>query len=239
MIEFVQEKYPEATMMARRDYAHVTKTKVVEPPYWFRDTNTDKAYHGIAGGLGWPQRLSEKANSRPGYAVVVGIRKIEGQDPEEARIDVLEELEEESGSEGLLIKACVEMRQRWGYGVHESILPVFHGDHRPFELVVADFNTRIAENSDDDKDAFVVSPPDDYDNPKAFDIYMGRLRSVLAEKSKRLFLDDGDKIRNRIKTFMRDDPAIMSLGGLIHTLLLRQPWLEQTTPSVWQMPEIE
>ena len=239
MIEFLQDKYPIATMQARRDYAHVTKTPVVEPPYWFRDTDTGKEYHGIFGALGWPQRLSESANSRDGYAVIVGILKIEGQDPENARMEVLEELEEQSGSEGRLIKACVKMRNRWGYGVHHSILPVFYGDHRPFELVVADFNTRIAETTNDDREAFIVSPPDDFDNPKAFDIYMGRLRSVLvAGQDKRLFLEDGQIIRNRIKTFRRDDPAIMALGGLMHTLLLRQPWMEQTTPSVWQMPEV-
>jgi hypothetical protein len=238
MIEFCQEKYPIETMMARRDFAHVTKTRVVEPPYWFRDTATGLEYHGIYGAIGWPQRLSERGDERSGYGVVVGVRKIKGQDPGDARFDVLEEIQELSGSEGLLIKSCVEMRSRWGYGVHESILPVFYGDHRPFELVVADFNTRIAETMNNDRHAFIVTPPDDYDNAKAFDVFMGRLASVLAEKSKRLYLGNHDVIKNRIQAFKRDDPAIMALGGLVHVLLLRQSWMEQSTESVWQMEDV-
>ena len=238
MIEFLQDKYPIATMQARRDYAHVTKSRVVEPPYWFRDTFTGKEYHGIYGAIGWPQRLTEYGKERPGYAVIIGVRKIKGEDPENARFDVLEELGEISGSEDVLIKDCVLMRNRWGYGIHDSILPVFYGDHRPFELVVADFNTHVAESTNDDRDAFIVSPPDDFDSSNAFDIYMGRLRSVLAAKAKRLNLGDNTIIKNRIVSFKRDDPAIMALGGLMHTMLLRMPWMEQTTPSVWQMPEV-
>lgn len=238
MIEFCHEPYSQSTMQARRDFAHVTKSPVIEPPYWFRDTKTEKEYHGIYGAIGWPQRLSEHGDERPGYGVVVGVRKIKAQEAAEARFDILDEIEEQAGSEELLIKACVEMRARWGYGVHESILPVFYGDHRPFELVVAEFNTHIAETSDDDRQAFIVSPPDDFENPKAFDVYMGRLASVLRSKTKRLYIKPFEQIQNRVLAFRRDDPAIMALGGLIHVLLLRQPWMEQTTPSVWQMPEV-
>lgn len=237
-ITFCQDKYPIAIMQARRDYAHVTNTLVVEPPYWFRDTETGYEYHGIYGCIGWPQRISEQGDERNGYAAVVGVRKIEGQDPENARFDLLDEIQEISGSEDLLIKECVAMRSRWGYGVHESILPVFYGDHRPFELIVAEFNTHIAETTNDDRGAFIVSPPDDFENPKAFDVYMGRLRTVLSANAKRLHLGNSTIIKNRIVSFKRDDPAVMALGGLMHVLLLRQPWMEQTTPSVWQMPDI-
>ena len=238
MITHIQEKYPIETMQARRDFAYITKSRLVEPPYWFRDTETGREYHGIYGCIGWPQSLSEKGNERAGYAAVVGVRKIAGQDAAEARMDMLEEIEERSGAEDLLIRACIEMRKRWGFGIHRDLLPVFYGDYRPFELVIAYVNTRMIEAGAKETDAFVVSPSDDYDVSNAFDIYVGRLRSVLSAQAKRLHLGKSEIIKNRIVSFRRDDPAIMALGGLMHTLLLRQPWLEQATPSVWRMPDV-
>lgn len=238
MIIHVQEKYPLETMQARRDFAHITKSRLVEPPYWFRDTETEREYHGIYGCIGWPQRLSEKMDKRDGYAAIVGVRKIADQDAAEAKIDVLDEIEERVGNEGILINRCIEMRKRWGFGVHRDLMPVFFGDYRPFELVVAYVNTKMLEAGAKETDAFVVSPPDDYEAPNAFDIYVSSLGLVLSRQTKRLRIGKAEVIKNRISAFKRDDPAIMALGGLMHTLLLRQPWMEQATPSVWRMPDV-
>lgn len=235
MIEHIHEEYPEATMQARRDFAKVTKTPIVEKPYWFRDTDTKREYHGIYGAIGWPQKLSERGDELPGYGVIVGVLRDAGNKAEHAAFHVLEEAEHKA--EDLLIQQCVQMRERWGYGVHKDILPFFFGDYRPFELTVAHFNTRLLEATGTDEHAFIVSPPDDFDQPNAFDIYMGRLRTVLSSEAKRLHLDNHEIIKNRILAFRRDDPAIMALGGLMHTLLIRSPWMEQTTPGIWQMPE--
>lgn len=236
MIELILDPYPAATMQARRDFAHITQQRIIEKPYWFRDTNTGIEYRGIYGAIGWPQKITGRGDELPGYAVIVGARKDEEVQAEESRLDILDEVEERS--EDLLIHECANMRNRWGYGVHDSLIPVFIGDYRPFELVVAHYNSRVSEDTEDESQAFIVSPPDDYESSNSFDIYMGRLRTVLSAKAKRLYINNNTIIKNRIVSFSRDDPAIMALGGLIHTLLLRQPWMEQAIPSVWQIEEV-
>lgn len=233
-IEVIQEKYPEATMQARRDFALIQKQRVVEPAYWFRNTETGEEYHGLYAGIGWPQRVTEKGDQLPGYAVIVAVTKGQGV-AEDAAFKIVEEIE--SLSVDLLIQKCIKLRARWGFGVHPHLMRVFLGDYRQFEMVVANYNARVIESDGDDRQAFIVSPPDDFDNLQAFDIFVRRLQSVLTAKAKRLYLGDHEIIKNRILSFRRDDPAIMALGGLVHALLLRTPWMEQSTPSVFQLLE--
>ena len=224
-------------MQARRDFAHITKTPIVEKPYWFQDMETGNEYYGIYGCIGWPQKFQGRGDELPGYGCVLGVRKIEGQDPENAQFDILDDCRQPPGNEDLLIQDCILMRNRWGFGVHNDLMPVCYGDYRPFELLVADFNTKLTDKTGEEH-AFIVSPPDDFDQQTVFHIYVSRLGSVLAARQKRLYLGNHQTTKNRLQGFKNLDPVIMGLGGLIHTLLLRQPWMEQSTPSVWQMPDL-
>jgi hypothetical protein len=235
MIELVKEQYPKQTMMARRDFAKVTKQRVVQNPYWFRDRDTGREYHGLYSAIGWPQRIAESGDQLPGYSVIVGVVK-DKMPPEAATMRVLAEFE--TKAEEHLIDMSVQLRKRWGFGAHPALLRFILGDHRICETVLGNYNARVIDRDEGDSQALIVSPPDDYDNPRAFDVFMGRLRTVLTDP-KRLYLDRHPIITNRLRAFQRDDPAIMALGGLVHTLLLRTPWMEQATPGIWQMPEIQ
>lgn len=235
MIRLVQEKHPTETMQARRDFAHVTKEPVVELPYWFRDTDTGKEYYNLYAGLGWPQKANEKGDQLPGYAAIVAVVK-GSKDAIDAPFQVVAELQEHSVD--ILITECVKMRNRWGFGVHPQLLDIFIGNHTQFENVVASYNTVLAEAGRPDHEAFIVSPADDFDSPQAFDLALRRLQLTIAGKTKRLYLGDNVVIKNRILSFKRDDPAILALGGLVHTLLLRVPWMEQSNPSVFQLDEV-
>jgi len=232
VIELVQEQYPAEIMMARRDFARIRKEPLVEHPYWFKDESTE--YHDIYGCIGWPQRLTEKGDQRTGYAAVVAVIK-DDREPEDAIFKVVEETENLSAP--LLIQSCVEMRNRWGFGVHPHLMRVFVGDYRTFENVTARYNSKVIERDGDDRQAFIVSPPDDYENARAFDLYLGSLRSVLSREAKRLYIGSAGIIKNRIMEFQRDDPAIMALGGLMHTILLRTPWMEQSDSSLFQLAD--
>ena len=231
MIELVQNDTDRDTMQARRDFARITGTDLVELPYWFRDTKTDISYHSIFGAIGWPRKISERGDDRKGYAVIIGVAK-GNTDPARARFVLLDETEENSVE--LLLSDAIAMRKRWGFGVHKSLMRVFIGDHRQFEMVVANYNTRMVEAGKEDE-ALMLSPPDDYESPQAFNIYMRQLQAVLSKRTipKRLHLGQGSIIAKRITAFQRDDPAVFAIGGLIHTLLLRSPWMEQTVPSVF------
>ena len=235
MIELVHEPYAVETMQARKDFAKITNTPLVERPYWFKNTETGKEYHGLYGAIGWPQRVEENGEGKHGYACVVGVRK-DGHEAEEATFEVLDEAEDISVDN--LIFKCVSLRDKWGFGVHPSLFEYFTGDHLLFELVVAHYNTRLVEARRSEREAFVISQPDDFEVKNAFDIYFRRLQSVLKAGIKRLYLQENEIIKNRIVAFRRDDPAITAIGGMVHTLLIRKMWMDQTTPSVWQTPEV-
>ena len=233
MIELVQHSHPQETMMARRDFAEITKQPLVELPYWFKAGNVE--YRGLYACIGWPQKIKESGINRSGYGAVVGVIKDKRPAPDSI-LQVLEEVEDDSPIN--LVHKCVAMRDRWGFGVHPHLLRVFLGDYRPYELIVAHYNARVIERDEDDSQAFIVAPPDDFDAANAFDIYVGVLRTVFGKDTKRLYLGNTEIVANRIGEFTRDDPAIAALGGLAHTLLLRTPWMEQSTPSVFQLPDV-
>jgi hypothetical protein len=232
MIEVIQHSHPRATMQARRDFAEITKQPLVELPYWFRAGNTE--LRGLYGCMGWPQKVKESGINRKGYAAVVGVIKDDTPAPD-SKLYVMEEIEDDSPEN--LIHGCVAMRDRWGFGVHPHLLRVFMGDYRPYELITARYNAKMIEQDENDSQAFIIAPPDDFDQANAFDIYVGVLRTVFSRATKRLWLGSNEILANRIGEFTRDDPAITAMGGLIHTLLLRTPWMEQSTPSVFQLPE--
>ena len=233
MISLHVVEEPEATMMARRDFAKVRKEKHVEPPFWFEDDKTGRLYRNLYICIGWPQRVTERGDSLPGYSAVVGVLKEEDVPAIDSRFMLLAEVEEHS-VEQLLTKAVV-MRREWGFGVKKDLLSVFYGDFRPFELTVANYNGVVIEMEGNDRNAVVVIPNDDYDTPQAFDVYLRRLESVLSEDGKRLFLGDSEIVRNRLLSFVRDDPAITGLGGMVHSLLMRTPWMEDRSPTVFSV----
>lgn len=228
-LRLVTEQFPASTMMARKDFAKVQNKKLIEPVHWF--TDGDNEYYNLFMGIGWPQRITERADQLPGYSCMVGVEKSAQIAAESAKFIVLDEIEEFSVTQ--LLSASVEMRGLWGFGLHKRFLRVFYGDHRTFELTVANYNGRLIEDDGNDLNAVIVSPPDDYDTPQAFDIFLRRLEDVLSEKNKRLNLGNADIIRNRILSFTRNDPAIMALGGLMHVLLMRTPWMESLDSGVF------
>lgn len=236
LIKLIQEKHLIETMTARKDFAKVTNQPVIENPYWFLNTETGREYYGIYSGLGWPQKFNERGDGRPGYSVIVGIIKEDGIKPENANLEVLDECEEESVDN--LIKNSIRLRKKWGYGTHPSLFEYFIGDHMAFESVVAYHNVQLIEKTGSDRNAFILTPPDDLDTQNSFDIYYRRLQSVMSKEGKRLFIRSNEIIKNRILSFMQDDPAIIALGGLVHTILLRTPWMDQSGSSVWQMQEV-
>ena len=233
ILKLCQEKEPQAIMMARRDFAKVTGQEVVENPYWFKNMETGEFYYSIYGCIGWPERVEGHFSKVKGYAAILAILKRSDRKPEAAVFKVVDEIEDK-GVENLIMK-CFKLREKWGFGLHPDLLPVWFGDHLQRELIVAKMNTKLVEKGKDDQ-AFIVSPPNDFEYPNAFDNYMDQLRTVLGSE-KRLYLGNSNVIKKRLESFSRNDPVITAVGGLIYTLLMRQPWLEQATPSVFQLPE--
>lgn len=230
MIQLIVDKFPEETAMARRDFAIVTKTMQYDPPYWFKDTESGREFKGLYGCIGWPGKVTDINDQPPGYACIIGVQK------EDERFRIVDECE--SPTPKMLIEKCLIMRQRWGFKTHPALFQVFIGDHLRFELIVAQFNVMITKGTDD-SDAFIVSPPDDFENPKRFDIYFRQLQYVSQPPpDNKLYYGKSDIIKNQLVAFKRDNPAVIAVGGLIHTLLGRKPWKVSTEPTVFEMPEL-
>ena len=94
----------------------------------------------------------------------------------------------------------------------------------------------------------ISPPPYDCDKHNAFEIWLNRVRASLTRDDagkKTLYLGGCDKLRNHIQNLphdaavkgsIEDYPAITSLGGTIHSLIIRRPWMkfldrEKTLPT--------
>ena len=240
VIKFVTHPYPVEIMQARRDHANITGQPLVERPWWFQDG--EYQYHDLYACIGWPTEASEKGIGRPGYAAIVGVTrppsldKYEHYDPQDAKFRLLAETE--STDVPTLLYECVKMRERFGFGIQPQLLTVWFGDPDRFYTTVALFNERLIRDARGDaRVAILIAPTDDLYTPKIFDNYMRSLQSSLWAERKRLYLGVHTLLKNRMKQFTRDEPSVMAMGGLVHSLLGRVMWMDQVGSNVFSVEE--
>jgi hypothetical protein len=81
--------------------------------------------------------------------------------------------------------------------------------------------------------AILIIPPDDFYSPKAFDHYVRSLHSVIVPGSVRFYFGGNDILKNKLREFKRDNPAVMAVGGLVHSLLSRTMWMDQSRSNAF------
>lgn len=228
VIKHVAHPYASAVLMARKDHAHITGQNLVERPWWYEDLETKYLYHDLYGCIGWPSEVSDKDLGLPGYAAIVAVLREDDSlypyNPMDAEFLVLDEAE--SMDVPTLLKACIALRNRYGFGIQPDLLTIWYGDQERFLQNVALFNERLEPGKE-----LLITPPNDFFTPKVFDVYVRSLRSVLMEGHERLYFGKTDILKNRILEFRRDDPAILATGGLIHSMLARTMWMDETRES--------
>lgn len=218
--------------MAKQDYAIVTEAELVERPHWFEDVKTGRLFHDLYGCLGWPSEVKEGDPGMPGYVAIVGVirpdDKLEHYNPVDAKFLLLEEYETIDVPD--LIDACVSMRERWGFGVHQDLLTMWYGDPERFLTTLSRKNEWLAKAGGPEK-AVILTPPDDFYVPKIFDYYVRSMQSVLKKRGEnhepRFYFGEQKILKSKIQAFTRDDPAILAAGGLVHSLLSRTLWLDE------------
>lgn len=227
IIRHVHHPEPAALYQAHLDHAVITKQPFVENPFWFEDITTGRTFHNLFACLGWPSEVSDRDTGMPGYAAIIGIvrpkslKKGQYYDPRDARFLLL--CEAQSADVPTLLDSCLEMREKYGFGVQPQLLTVAYGDPERFLTTLALKNERLGE-----RNALLLTPPDDFYVPMIFDNYVRSLQSVLLDGRKRLFADPGcDILANHLAEFRRDNPAVLAAGGLIHSLLNRCMWMGQ------------
>jgi GNAT superfamily N-acetyltransferase len=227
VIKLITHPHPFETLQARLDFAEVQGVEIVENPWWYRNTDTGMLFYDLVACIGWPDEVSAKGEGQPGYAAIIGI--VRPDDAEAARFDarqaefyVLEEYQQMDVPR--LLAHCVEMRKRWGHRLNGDLLSAWYGDPERFMTALALKNEELIRMGGEDN-ALMIAPPDDYSLKNRFEIYLRALKSVMQKDNLRLYLGKAEALKARLREFGQDDPAVMAVGGLIHTLLGRTMWM--------------
>jgi len=217
---------------ARKDWAIVTGQKEVPKPTYYENIETGEKYYHIAGAIGWPWE------SIPGYAMVIGVNKT---DDGLCRMTILEEIED-SNVPRLLLR-CVGLREKYGYWDSSELMRYFFGDDTRYTPITLNICFKLREKDGyGDGHGFWIYSPDDFYEKDHFETYVRQVLAALTKDEtghKMLIIGQNEKIRNHIQTLSNDSvtrlemrqrakeyPAMFALGGLVHTLLQRKPWLE-------------
>lgn len=226
--------HPEAYELrqARLDEAHITKQPFVERPFYYQNTENGEQYYDLYGCVGWPTEVSEKDEGRPGYVAIVGAVKDE-QPIKEPIFRLLAEAE--SKNIPTLLIQMLTMRHKYGYGQHPTLLQSWFGDPERFITTIARFNENHKSKE------LMVSPPVDFYNPTRFDDYARSMQSTISKdiEIKRFKFSGLEILKNRLREFKRDEPAVMAVGGLVHTLLLSCEWMDQVSQNMFVIEEGE
>lgn len=227
---------PEAIELrqARIDEAIITGQPFIEKPYYYEHTETNRKYYDLYGCIGWPTEVSEKDVGRPGYIAIMGVNKSEKRPTKDAYFQLLAEYE--SKDIPTLLNKIIEMRQEYGFGLTPGFLQTWIGDPEKFITTLALMNERLILNGGERK-AILVIPPDDFYSPKAFETYVRSLHSAVVPGNVRLYFGNLEILKNRMREFKKDDPAIMAVGGLVHSLILRCTWMDQARENIFTVEE--
>lgn len=234
-IKMIVHPYAYELQQARLDQAHITGQPLVERPVWYENTETGQTYYGLYGCVGWPTEVSEKDEGRPGYVAIVGIvRSKKQENPEDAAFQLLAEAE--SNDVPTLLNKMIELRAEYGFGLHPNLFETWFGDPERCVTMLVIKNERLTITGGD-RQAILIAPPDDFYEPMRFDEYVRSMRSCIMPSNQRFFLGHNKILKNRLRKFLRDDPAVTAIGGLVHSLLRRCAWLDDASENVFVVEE--
>jgi len=236
VIEKITHPHAWNVLQARIDESIVTGQPMIERPFWLKNTITGQLYYDIMGCVGWPTEVSDRDEGMPGYVGIIGVvkSKAEGKPVQDAAFQLL--AEEESRDVPSLLGMIIEMREEYGFGLHPDLLQAWFGDYERFTTVLALKNERLTAGGKK-RNAILIRPPIDFGSPKTFDNYVRSLQSVIVPGKVRFYFGGCDILRNKLREFKRDCPAVMAVGGLIHSLLFETLWMDSTQSNVFTVEE--
>jgi len=236
-IKKITHPYPSEIIQARIDESIVTGQPLVERPFWYEHTETGQLFYDLYGCIGWPTEVSDKDEGMPGYVGVMGVvkPKKEGIPVQDAAFQLL--TEGESLDVPTLLDMIITMREEYGFGQHPTLLQSFWGDPERFITTIALKNERLVA-SGGERLAILVSPPLEFYETVAFDEYVRALQSVIIPGRVRFYFGGCDLLKNKLREFKRNNPAVMAVGGLVHTLLAQCEWMDQARDNAFVVEEV-
>lgn len=223
--------------LSMMDDAAMKGLKLKPRPFHYENTITGQKYHDLYACVGWPTEVTDKNDMRPGYCAIVGVVKND-KPVADSVFQLLAEAE--SKDIPILLRKMGELRTEYGFGLHPSLLNVWVGDPSldKFSTMIALLNERLRERTGSDKLNILIAPPLDFYDKKNFETYSRALYSTVAERETlRFYYGDNEILRNRTREFKVDDPAILAIGGLIHTLINTTPWMGQQQDNMYVLEE--
>jgi len=240
IIKLVTHKHAWELYQARRDEAICTGQPMYENPYWFENTETGQLYHNLYGCIGYPTEVSDKDEGQPGYVAIVGVvrpsKSLEHYNPLDANFQLLAEAQ--SKDVGTLISSVVELREKYGFGVQPELLKVFYGDPDRFLTTLALINERLISEGGDNN-AVLITPPVDMYSPAVFDNYVRSLKSCLLPGKVRFYFGHCEILKNTLREFRKDSPAVFAVGGMVHSLLTVCTWMNEVDSNIFTVAEEE
>ena len=235
-IVLVVHPYPFEILQSRLDESIITGQPMIERPFYFENTITGQLYYNIMGCVGWPTEVSDRDEGMPGYVGIVGAikPKTEGKPVQDAAFQLLAERENKDVPS--LLDTIIEIREEYGFGLHPDLLQAWFGDPERFITTLALKNERLTTGGKE-RDAIMIKPPIDFGNPMTFDNYVRSLQSVIIPGKVRFYFGGCEILRNKLREFKRDCPAVMAVGGLIHSLLFETLWMDSTQSNVFTVEE--
>lgn len=220
---------------ARIDQSVLTGQPTVQRPFWYED-DRGRMFYDLYACVGWPTEVSDKDEGMPGYIAIMGVVKSKDErfPAQDAPFLLMDETE--SRDVPSLLRAFLAMRAEYGYGCNPGFLQTLFGDAERFITTMALFNERLQQQGGVEA-TILVSPPDDFYDTKVFDTYMRSLRSCLVEGHVRLYFGGCEILKSRLREFRAKDPAVMAAGGLVHSLLNRCTWMDETREHAFTIEE--
>lgn len=238
MIKIRKVTHPDSVAIMRSwmDEANITGKQYVQNPFWYENIETGQTYYDLFGCLGWPSEVSDKTEGLPGYIGVVGVVRPRegGRRPEDSVFQLLTEYE--TLDVPTLLDNMVTMRNDYGFGLHPDLMSTWFGDPERFVTILALFNERLIFGQSS-KNAILVSPPNDFYEPKAFDHYVRSMRSVIMPDKIRFYFGKNEILKSRLKEFRQNDPAVYAIGGLVHLLLSQCMWMNQIRENAFVLED--
>ncbi|MCK9518577.1 MAG: hypothetical protein M0R74_06060 [Dehalococcoidia bacterium] len=216
---------------ARIDEAIVTGRPFVERPSYFEHVDTGQKYYDLFGCIGWPTEDTDKDKGRPGYVAVVAVVKSE-RPIQNAWFRLMGEGESEHISE--LFAHILRLREEYGFGLQPALLQTFLGDPDKHTTRLALLNEELIKKYGDNG-AILVAPPEDFYCPDIFENYRRALDEAII--SDRFAFGGNEILKVQHRQFKKGDPAIMAVGGLVHSLIVRCMWMDQVRDNIFTVED--
>ena len=230
MITIEKPEHVEGTEGARKDWAEVTGQELTIKQATFLHDTTGEYYCHLVGGVSYPIATGQEVRS--GVLLIIGI-----QAEPVIKFTILESFETLDVFK--LIERMVTMRREYLFGKDSRILPNWYGDQEKYQTLIMKASESL-EKAHGVNAGLYIRDTIDRREKHSFPLYVRQIFHAL--ETKRLDIH-GDKIvTGHLQSFQREDaesgkvddfPLVGLLGGMIHSLQVEKPWLEEEWGTVF------